>query len=51
MLSQSYTDQRMEEEDFFDTIIKRAENNLIQTMDYRDDIGVDEMGERSDRYG
>jgi hypothetical protein len=46
MVSQSYTDKRMEEdEDFFESIIKRTENNLINTSDFRDGLLTPDAGQ------
>lgn len=52
MIPQSYTDQRMlDEEDFFENIIKRTENNLINTADFRDGLLTPDVAERAWKYG
>eukprot|EP00040_Diaphanoeca_grandis_P020502 m.109071 g.109071 ORF g.109071 m.109071 type:complete len:191 (-) comp27925_c4_seq2:407-979(-) len=37
-IAKSYTDHRIEEADFFESIIKRTENALINASDFHDDI-------------
>eukprot|EP00039_Didymoeca_costata_P009851 m.131275 g.131275 ORF g.131275 m.131275 type:complete len:174 (+) comp14621_c0_seq1:346-867(+) len=52
MLSQSYTDRRMlEEEDFLDSIVKKTEKHLINTTDYGDPMEKTEFDERAWKYG
>eukprot|EP00729_Bicosta_minor_P000692 gene692-20262_t len=41
----------LDEEDFFENIIKRTENNLINTADFRDGLLTPDVAERAWKYG